>query len=156
MDPYSDPIGTAATGQRPVATHHASAWGLGSLLMALTLLVLFPMVLPGVLIFPHMARIGELGGELSLITTLADVVAYGFVGLAGLATVFGVVGLISGFVRHQPVGLPVAALVVSLVALVLWIVMFLGIQAFKREIQYQYQRDRSYPVDRRDFDRRGF
>jgi hypothetical protein len=138
----------APAGGRPVATHHAADWGMGALLMAMMLVILFPLVLAGVILIPLAARDG-LVHDVQLITTLADVVGYGVVGLAILAVLFSLVGLISGFVRRQPVGLPTCALVVSVVSLVLWIVIFVGIQAVKRDIQFQDFRDRSIPIDRR-------
>jgi hypothetical protein len=151
MDPYSDPIGAAVQGERGTPGRHASDWGLGSLLMSLTLLVLFPLVVSAACLvwivnLQSNAREGTFVEPVMLIT-LSDVVAYGSVTLAGLAVLFGMVGLISGFVRNQPVGLPTTALVVGLVALILWIIMFIGIQGFKRELNYRgdpyrYQREK--------------
>src|SRR5262245_46452583 len=102
MDPYRDPIGTATQGERPAATHHASDWGLGSLLMSLALVMLFPLVIAGVIPIPFVGRERGLG-DVTMVILLADVVGYGVVALAGLAVLFALVGLISGFVRNQPV-----------------------------------------------------
>ena len=85
---------------------------------------------------------------MTMATTIADVAAYGFVGLATLATVCGLVSLITGFVRDQPVGLATAGLLVSIVALVLWVLMFFAIMEIKREVQGYRQNRFNQPMMR--------
>jgi hypothetical protein len=153
MDPYGDPIGAAAQGQRGTPTQHASDWGLGSLLMAMTMLLLAPWAVAGLALLPILLREGG-PADLGLFGTLADLVGYGFLAIAALTTLFALVGLISGFVRGQPVGLPTAALVLSILNLALWIVLFFGVMEIKREIQFR-RNFLDHPERRRFNDFRG-
>ena len=133
MDPYNDPLSAAGEGGGK-STRHATDWGLAALLMALALMMLFPVSLlvlaNGFFMVAAMVQASDLGW----VNLVADVAVYSFIGLSILAVLFGMVGLISGFVRNQPVGLPTAGLLVGVVALVLWIMMIFVVGALKRDL----------------------
>ncbi len=150
MDPYNDPLGGAVEGGRGTSTRHATDWGLAALLLALALMMLFPISL-GVLAvgFDLIARTTH-PNNMRWVNTVADVSVYSFIGLSVLAALFGLVGLISGFARNQPVGLPTAGLLVSIVALILWVVMAVVVGVVKSEMP-NYQNNRMPMHMWRDF-----
>src|SRR5260221_9138581 len=90
MDPYNEPIGGGGSSDRGSSGRHATDWGFGSLLVALTLLILFPMVLGVMMIGREIIRNNT--RDIDLIFLVADVTAYGFVALAVMATLFGLIG----------------------------------------------------------------
>jgi predicted permease len=132
MDDPQDLLGSYQRRQQP--THHASAWGLASLLISCTLLVVF---LQSVVYFTYSSRsnFDQFGGsQEGLMPIVSYVLLFGMVGLSLLALLFGIVGLASGFARGQPVGLPTAGLFVSLFLLVLWALVLsslLGVGSFR-------------------------
>jgi hypothetical protein len=118
------------------STRHASDWGLASLLIGCTLLLLFPlgMLVLSAIYLPRGPINDFRDDEIRLAALITDIAAYSLFGLASLAVLFGLVGLVSGFARGQPVGLPTAGLVVGLISVVLWLMMLLAVAAIKRGI----------------------
>jgi len=112
MTPDTDAARPAAQGS------HAGQWGLAALLLAIVPLLLFPLMV-FLLIFllrmawetPELERqhldYGILGGR---------AVIYGLGGLSALGLLFGLVGLLQGMFRSQPIGLPLADIAAALVS----------------------------------------
>jgi hypothetical protein len=151
MDPYSDPIGGVGEGGGSKSSRHATDWGLSSLLMALALMMMFPISLLVLAIGFPLVAVMVMPGNVPYVYTVADVAVYSFVGLSVLSVLFGMVGLISGFVRNQPVGLPTSGLLVGIVALILWVMMYLVVGELKRALpswQQQHHQPQMFPDGR--------
>lgn len=110
----------------PVATpasasgNHAGQWGLAGLLIALAVVLFFPLMC--FLLAGAMIGVGNDDyletRDIALGVLAVQVLAGGVLLLAGFALLCGVVGVVSGLVRRQPLGLSVAGLVASLAAVV--------------------------------------
>jgi hypothetical protein len=104
---------------------HSGQWGLGALLLSFMLLFLFPLitvVILGALIGAWNIYDVEIR-HIDFGVLAGKVIAYSLLGLGGFALLSGLWGILSGLRRGQPLGLPLAGTLASVVALGLCLVL---------------------------------
>ncbi|HLW63874.1 MAG TPA: hypothetical protein VKS79_01060 [Gemmataceae bacterium] len=104
---------------------HSGQWGLSALLIGALVIVLFPIMV--------MSFFGAMAGaanndylqssDLDLGVTATEASTGGLLGLAIFALVCGIVGVISTFLRRQPLGLAMGGTVVAIVAVIVAIIL---------------------------------
>lgn len=112
----------------PATGTHAGQWGLAAVLISSLLLILFPMMV--LLLFASM--VGAYNNEFLESRDLDLGIAGGWVvigtfgALAGFSLVFAIVAVAVAKFRGQPLGLPVAGTIMSLVSVAAMVVLFLA------------------------------
>src|SRR5262245_4360115 len=135
----------------PPATHHAGQWGLAALLLGCFLLVLFPVMLlaefAGAAVAVQDRSMDE--SAFRFFTGGFVAVAYGLIGVAILALIFGVIGLISALVRGQPAGLSCAGTVMAVASLALHILLVIITHRVVEELRREKLGGRPLDFNRR-------
>ena len=116
------------SGRIPDGGNHSGQWGLASILLSSLVIVLFPL---GVgLLFAGMMGAYEdpfvESRDIDLAITGMYVLVGGLLALAVFALACGIVGLVTARYRRQSVGLSVAGVVISVVAVAVAVVLLLG------------------------------
>lgn len=124
----------------PPPGHHAGQWGLAGLLIALAVIVLFPLLC--FLLAGAMFGVAEDDyletGDIALGVLAVQILAGGVLVLAAFALLCGVIGVVSGLVRRQPLGLSVAGLVASLAAVTFAVVLLVvSLRCVEWTVNYQ-------------------
>lgn len=132
--------------------NHAGQWGLAGLLLALAVILFFPLMcflLAGAMIGVAEDPFVE-PRDIGLGVLAVQLLAGGVLLLAAFGLLCGVVGLVSGLVRRQPLGLSVAGLVASLAA-VTFAVVLLVVSVRCVEWTVTYQKDHFGPDGKRSY-----
>ena len=129
MDAYDDLDGISPA-PRAVSTNHSGHWGLASVLVGCLLILFFPisLLVIGVGVQSSYGGFGQWDASgLQLADTIAHITVYCLMGLGVLGLLAGLIGLISGLVRRQPVGLPIMGLFLCLGGLVFSIMLLITV-----------------------------
>jgi hypothetical protein len=134
---------SAVPSQSAADGKHSLHWGLASILIGALSLIVMPMVLGTILGGMAGAYHDQylVSGDLDLAVYGGWTVVMGVVGLALFALLCGIIGLIVGKSRRQPMGLPLAGTVLSLIAVAAAAVLFLSAQRCSDWVRW-YQKER--------------
>lgn len=106
-------------------TTHSGQWGLAGLLLALAVVLFFPLMC--FLLAGAMTGVANddylVTRDIALGVLAVQLLAGGVLLLAAFGLLCGVVGVVSGLVRRQPLGLSVAGVVASLAAVTFAVVL---------------------------------
>jgi hypothetical protein len=112
----------------PLPNHHAAEWGLASLLLAgFLLFTALLTLLFGVLYNASLPQLRPSPSDVRLTVNLSTAVIGLLTGLSVASVVFAIVGLRSAVVRRQPAGLSLAGMLLSLVVMLLWTAIVIGL-----------------------------
>jgi hypothetical protein len=139
---YQDPLRGKPGGR------HAFEWGLSSLFLGSVLILMFPLSLVVIALGGALAMNWPYwdADNLRVADTVARVVGYSGVAVAGLAVLLALFGLLRGLVQGQPLGACVGGLVISLIALLFMVMLTVVIHTVSREFYRELpHRTRSQP-----------
>jgi hypothetical protein len=140
VDAYDEFDGSAAP--RALSTNHSGHWGLAALLVGCLLILFFPisLLVIGVGVQSSYGAYGQWDvSGLQLADTIAHVTVYCLMGLGMLGLLAGLIGLISGLVRRQPIGLPLVGLFLCLGGLVFSVMLLIAVNRVADDMWRSFQ-----------------
>jgi hypothetical protein len=139
---YQDPLRGKSNGR------HAFEWGLSSLFLGSVLILMFPLSLLVIALGAALAMNWQIWDpdNLRLADTVARIVGYCGIAVAGLAVLLALFGLLRGLVHGQPLGTCVGGLFISLIALLFMVMLAVIIHTASREFYRELpHRQRTHP-----------
>ncbi len=122
---------------------HAAELGLGALFISMTVMLLFPILLIVLFLGDALAWNASLrASDLDLAINGGYATAITVLVLAVLGLLFGLVGLVSGLFRRQPLGLSVAGILMGIGAVILAVILFLTTQRIGEDLRMLQDRIR--------------
>lgn len=112
----------------PADVRHAAEWGLASLLLSgVSAVVALLTVLFGTIYYANFIQVRPGRGEATLTVVFTGAIALLFSALSVASVFFGVIGLRSAGARRQPAGLPLAGTLLSVVVVLMWVAVTIGL-----------------------------